>query len=112
MMVFGNLCNLPRSSRIVATAMETIQLYTPWVVSTAELAPAEGTPIVEEFLLFMGTGELKLQLCMCEAGKQSLAPLTHATSHVRAWSTVQATRLSKHMPFAIVQDSAVHICTD
>ena len=71
MLIFGNLCQLPRMGNIVATATATVDLYTEWVVATAQVAPMQGMCLVEEFITFSSTGATSTAHSFCTSNFES-----------------------------------------
>ena len=61
-LVFETLCSLPRIGNLTATAQETTTLYTQWVIDTAQEAPEDGAHMLDQFCLFLDTGELALHI--------------------------------------------------
>ena len=86
MALFQSLPELPNMGHLPVTLMETVRLYTPWAVASANETPEEGLPLLDVFTHLLDTGERPLTCMQVVA----IGSASHRTLPVTAWPHCQS----------------------
>ncbi len=73
MSLFRSLPELPSTGHLPITLLETVRLYTPWVIALAKETPEEGLPLLDLFSHLLDTGKLVLTRMFMDCQSCSLA---------------------------------------